>query len=128
MLYLYVGVGGAVGSLLRYALSFLHLPSVHFFPFGTLLVNLIGSFFLGWFSVKILPKESIIREVKAAITSGLIGSFTTFSTLTMESIQLIENGHNLALVIYLIFSVIGGLSLAALGLNLAHRQTEARVT
>jgi fluoride exporter len=127
MIYLYVGVGGAMGSLLRYGLSFLHLPSVHDFPLGTLIANLLGSFFLGWCVVRILPKESISQEAKAGITSGMIGSFTTFSTLSIESIQLLEAGRYLVLLIYLVITVIGGLSLVSMGMRLDKKQVETRL-
>jgi fluoride exporter len=118
MVYLYVGVGGAIGSILRYFLSFLSFPSIHNFPIGTLVVNLLGSFLLGWFVMRVLPNESISIEVKTGISTGIIGSFTTFSTLSVEVIHLYQSSLYLELVVYLSVSVIGGLILAAVGMSI----------
>jgi fluoride exporter len=115
MVYLFVGIGGIIGSLLRYLLSQITFPLMSDFPLGTLLVNLLGAFILGWFAGKILPIITISTHIKTGISTGIIGSFTTFSTLSVEVVQLINNSEWSAVVIYIMISLIGGLSLTALG-------------
>jgi fluoride exporter len=118
MVYLYVGIGGAIGSILRYLVSYLSLPTLDYFPVGTLFVNLLGAFVLGWFVTRVFPLASISNEIKTAISTGIIGSFTTFSTLSVEVIQFIQSGQYLLLFFYLSLSVIGGLILTAIGYSL----------
>jgi fluoride exporter len=118
MVYLYVGIGGAIGSILRYLVSYLSLPTLDYFPVGTLFVNLLGAFVLGWFVTRVFPLASISNEIKTAISTGIIGSFTTFSTLSVEVIQFIQSGQYLWLFFYLSLSVIGGLILTAIGYSL----------
>jgi fluoride exporter len=118
MVYLYVGIGGAIGSILRYLVSYLSLPTLDYFPIGTLFVNLLGAFVLGWFVTRVFPLTSISNEVKTAISTGIIGSFTTFSTFSVEVMQFIHSGQYLWLFFYLSLSVIGGLTLTAIGYSI----------
>lgn len=118
MIYLYVGIGGAIGSILRYFVSFLTFPNLYHFPIGTLLANLLGAFVLGWFVARVSPLQLISKEVKAGISTGMIGSFTTFSTLSVEVIQLVHESLYLWLFLYLSISVIGGLTLTAIGFSI----------
>ncbi|MBN1494080.1 MAG: fluoride efflux transporter CrcB [Candidatus Omnitrophica bacterium] len=89
----YIAFGGAAGSLLRYWASGLaHRIGGSSFPWGTLSVNLIGSFLIGFlwgmFESVIVP-----RNTRILIFIGLLGSFTTFSTFTLESFNLIRDGE-----------------------------------
>lgn len=118
MVYLYVGIGGAIGSILRYFVSFLTFPTLYHFPIGTLFVNLLGAFVLGWFVARVSPLQLISKEVKAGISTGMIGSFTTFSTLSVEVIQLVHESLYLWLFLYLSISVVGGLTLTAIGFSI----------
>ncbi|MFE8699508.1 fluoride efflux transporter CrcB [Cytobacillus sp. FJAT-54145] len=121
--YFWIGIGGVVGSLLRYGVSILTLELLNRgFPYGTLIVNLIGSFLLGWFTTNILQKNKISRHFSLAIGTGLIGSFTTFSTLSNEVLTLIQNGLITEMVIYILVSLIGGLFLAFIGLSLGNHK------
>jgi fluoride exporter len=123
MVYLYVGIGGTIGSVLRYFVSCLSLPTFYHFPMGTLFVNLLGAFVLGWFVARVAPLQSISQEVKAGISTGIIGSFTTFSTLSVEVIQLIQDSFYLWLFLYLSISVVGGLILTAIGFSIGQGKT-----
>jgi fluoride exporter len=123
MVYLYVGIGGAIGSTLRYLVSCLSLPTFHHFPMGTLFVNLLGAFVLGWFVARVAPLQSIKKEVKLGISTGMIGSFTTFSTLSVEVIQLIHDSLYLWIFLYLSISVVGGLILTAIGFSIGQGKT-----
>lgn len=120
--YFLVGIGGAVGSILRYLFS---LVTLHMFrgefPIGTILVNLLGAFFLGWFTNGLLSKRLDPKWV-TAITTGVIGSFTTLSTLSVDLVTLLTNGKFISAFLYLMVSIIGGLGLAYLGLRLGTKQ------
>jgi fluoride exporter len=122
MVYLYVGIGGAIGSILRYLVSYLSLPTLDYFPIGTLFVNLLGAFVLGWFVTRVFPLTTISNEVKTAISTGIIGSFTTFSTFSVEIMQFIRSGQYLWLFFYLSLNVIGGLTLTAIGYSIGQRK------
>ncbi|MDZ5474498.1 fluoride efflux transporter CrcB [Bacillus sp. 31A1R] len=116
-IYLLVGLGGAIGSVLRYLLfllTFHHAETS--FPYGTLIANLVGAFFLGWFTKNFISTNKIKPEFASAIGTGLIGSFTTFSTLSNETIALFQNHHYISAFIYLFLSIFGGLFLAYIGL------------
>lgn len=121
MVYLYVGVGGAIGSFFRYVLSQISFPVWNHFPIGTLLVNLIGTFLLGWLTARIMPSEKMSHAMKTGISTGIIGSFTTFSTLSVESVQLINQSHFAELGVYLSFSLVGGIILSAYGYYIGQR-------
>jgi len=122
MIYVYVGLGGAIGSLLRFLVSQISLPHWNLFPFGTLIVNLLGSFLLGWFAARIMPLHTISHKVKVAFSTGVLGSFTTFSTLSVESVQLFEESHFGLLFVYLFLSIVGGMIVTVSGYSLGTRK------
>ncbi|MGG0719380.1 CrcB family protein [Robertmurraya massiliosenegalensis] len=123
--YLYVGIGGAVGSMLRYLVS---LITLHFFgngfPFGTVAVNLLGAFLLGWFTTHILYQTN--PPLAAAIGTGMIGSFTTLSTLSVDVLFLVENQDFVSVFLYVMISVFGGFLLALAGLNLGKKKVKSQ--
>ncbi|MBS4221824.1 fluoride efflux transporter CrcB [Lederbergia citrea] len=111
-----VGLGGVVGSLLRYFISTLSFgASDQLFPFHTLLVNLIGSYFLGILTGLNKRIPYIPTYISAAIGTGLIGSFTTFSTFSTEVVKLLQDHYYFMAFSYIIISFLGGLVLAAFG-------------
>lgn len=105
-----------IGSILRYLIS---IAGAHFlsggFPFGTLFANLAGSLFLGWFTSKIIGQHRINSLLATSIGTGIVGSFTTFSTFSLESLTLFEAGRTGEAIFYIMFSSIGGLVLAGTG-------------
>jgi fluoride exporter len=125
MVYLYVGLGGMIGSVLRYLIATIPFPSLGNFPIGTLTVNLIGSFTLALLTGAILCKQPLSPEIKTGITTGVIGSFTTFSTVSLEVYQLFQEGLYVSLGMYLFLSLAGGLTLAAIGFNLGTTNRES---
>jgi len=115
--YVWIGIAGIAGTGLRHVLGVWAralFPQTSF-PVGTLAVNLIGCFVLGWFAQLVLAKSRISHQVRLAISTGLIGSFTTFSTFSVETVQLIQGGMLGAGIAYAGVSLIGGLLLVWLG-------------
>lgn len=119
MVYLFIGVGGIAGSLLRY---FISIMTIHIwnqaFPIATLMINLTGSFLIGWCSSFFYRYKKVPGYIKSAITTGFIGSYTTFSTFCLETIHLIESRDYLIGFIYVFISLLGGLLFVNLGTKL----------
>lgn len=114
---LYVGLGGFIGSILRYLvfLSSNHLLGSNL-PYSTIIVNIIGSFFIGFlyqfFNNHIFFSES----TKLLLTVGLLGGFTTFSTFSIDAFILYQNYGKFFAVSYIILSVVLSLSALLLGM------------
>lgn len=86
--------GGAAGALARfYASAGVYRVLGRDFPWGTLAVNLVGSFFMGLLFVLFLERLATGPEVRSAVLVGFLGAFTTFSTFSMETLTLIEQGY-----------------------------------
>ena len=117
MIWWYVALGSAVGGVARFALSVLVQqragPS---FPVGTLVVNISGSFVLGLVLCYALGTQSITPEVRALLTTGFCGGYTTFSTFTYDTMLLLEDGQTSRAGLYVLLSV--GLSLAGAWLGI----------
>lgn len=122
MSYVTIGIGGIIGSLLRYFLSAASssLWGVGF-PIGTLLANLLGAFALGWLTNNVGISRKLPPHIVSGIGTGIIGSFTTFSTFSLETLQLIEHNRLFLALIYVSASFIGGLFLAWLGSFIAKK-------
>jgi CrcB protein len=88
-----IAAGGAVGSVLRFGMStWVHYFVGRSFPYGTLIVNVIGSLAMGTLYVLFLERLSSDPIVRAGVLVGLLGGFTTFSTFSMETVALMEQG------------------------------------
>ncbi|MBW9055783.1 fluoride efflux transporter CrcB [Rhizobium mesosinicum] len=109
---LLVAVGGAIGSLLRYyvGLGSLRLMGPGF-PWGTLIVNVVGSFIIGVFAEMIMRRFNASAELRLLLITGFLGGFTTFSAFSLDTILLFERGEIFAGGIYIAASV--GLSMLA---------------
>lgn len=110
--YVYLVLFGMLGAMARYAVELLiHTGS---FPLATLIINLTGCFLLA-FVVRFLSwMPWLSSQVITLMGTGFVGSFTTFSTFTLESVQLIQS-HPLIAMAYILSSIIGGLLAAILG-------------
>ena len=115
--FLLVGLGGAIGSMVRYAAYV--FVGAKTFPFATLTVNIIGSFIIGLVLAVSLKDESFLNNWKLFLATGICGGFTTFSAFSAENVVLLQNEkYGLALV-YILLSIIAGIVAAWLGFNLA---------
>ncbi len=111
---------GSIGTLARYALGgVIQYRYGSSFPAGTIGVNLLGCFFLGAVSEFALQHLSIPPDWRIGITVGFFGAFTTFSTFSLESARMLEDGDWLKGATYIGISVVGGCLLAAAGMHLA---------
>ena len=90
MLSLYIGIGGFFGAIARYLLSKTVGAWFGAFPFGTLLVNVSGSFALGLILYGVAYGKSMSPELRGFWTIGFIGAFTTMSTFAYETVRLLE--------------------------------------
>ena len=102
--FLWVGLGGAIGSIFRYTLSLLPIKSS--FPILTLITNLLGAFIIG-VVVGLFEKQCLSSQIHLFLKTGLCGGFTTFSTFSLETLTLLENGMIFMAIIYALISVVG---------------------
>ena len=113
---LLVGIGGFIGSIARYFVSKLNL-SWHFLsiPMGTLSVNIIGSFIIGFIVGVSAKSELITPGLRLFLMVGICGGFTTFSSFTLENMTLMQNGQFLSVLIYTGLSIFFGFLAVYLG-------------
>lgn len=102
--FLWVGLGGAIGSIFRYTLSLLPIKSS--FPVLTLITNLLGAFIIG-VVVGLFEKQYLSSQIHLFLKTGLCGGFTTFSTFSLETLTLLENDMIFIAIIYALISVVG---------------------
>lgn len=116
MVYFLVGIAGIIGASLRYlmGLPFSH-TLLHGFPLATFLTNMIGCFVLGWFTTFLPRFKFLPPQLITALGTGLVGSFTTFSTFSVETVRLIQDSKWGIAFLYILFSLCGGLLLAWVG-------------
>ncbi len=118
MLYLVVFLGAGLGGAFRLALNEVaaRLLGIEF-PFGTLIVNVLGAFAMGLLTEYFAFRGGMPQEVRLFLTTGVLGGFTTFSTFALESVTLWERGQWMPAIAYVALSVF--LSIAALVAGLA---------
>jgi CrcB protein len=113
---------GSAGTLARYALQGLvQYRTETSFPTGTLTVNLLGCFLLGGIGQFALQRLIIPPDWRIAITIGFFGAFTTFSSFSWETVQMLQDGEWTRAILYVSVSVVGGLLLALAGIRIAER-------
>ena len=117
-----IATGGAVGALVRYWTSTaVHSRLGMAFPYGTLVVNVIGSLLMGFLYVWLLERVAEGPALRAFLLVGLLGAFTTFSTFSLETLNLVESGQTAKALANILISVTLCISAAGLGV-LAARQ------
>jgi len=121
-----VMLGSAVGGGARFLLgSFVQARSGTAFPLGTMLINITGSLILG-FIFRYAAGGSMSPEVRALLTTGFCGGYTTFSTFSWETVRLIEDGDYYRAAWYIGLSVALSLAGAFVGIGLAREALELR--
>lgn len=108
-----IGLGGAAGALARYGVDQVTIRRIGAvpaaFPWGTLLINVSGSFMLGVLFVLLVEPANGPPWLRAALTSGFLGAFTTFSTFSVQTVQLAEAGRGVLAIGYVLASVVAGI-------------------
>ena len=102
-----IAIGGAIGSVLRYLIQ---MQCIDWFgtkfPYGTMIINVIGSLAIGFLSVALLERFFVSTELRFAILVGLLGGFTTFSTFSLETLTLFEQGNVIIAASNIVLSVL----------------------
>ena len=113
-----VAAGGMVGATARWSISIAWPVSLDEFPTTTLAINLLGSFLLGLVVAGLLERRPPAPVTHTFLGTGLLGAFTTFSTLTVEAVVLVDAGQVWRAGVYLAVSLVAGVAVAASGLAL----------
>lgn len=113
-------LGGALGAAGRFAVSnMVYHYTGRGFPYGTLTVNVVGSLLMGFLVVWFAEKWQVDPLIKSAVLVGFLGAFTTFSTFSLETWQLINYGQYMRAVINMVVSVVICLLAVLAGMQLA---------
>ena len=112
-----IAAGGAAGTLARFGISAWMAPVTIRFPFATLFINVVGSFLIGWLSGEWSPVKDL--TMRAALTIGFCGGFTTFSTFSIETVRMLHVGDGRRAAAYVLVSVVLSVGAAALGVAAA---------
>ena len=122
MLYVAVAIAGGVGALLRFFMvRFVNTELGGSFPYGTLTVNVLGSFAMGFLTWMFLHKWSVDVVLRNAILVGLLGGFTTFSSFSVDALYLLEQQAWLKACLYMLASVLCCVAMCFAGMALARQ-------
>lgn len=117
-----IACGGAIGALLRYwAANAVNTRMGTGFPFGTLTVNVLGSLVIGFLYIWLLDRMSSGPALRAFLMIGLLGAFTTFSTFSIETLNLLESGQLARALLNVLVSVTVCVAAAGLGVLTARQ-------
>jgi CrcB protein len=119
MLYWLVGLGGVIGALLRYAVSEMSI----FLPINDIAIsvfvsNMIGSFLLAWLFARVVAGGRTSERIRVALGTGVLGSFTTFSALSLDTFAMLDRGQWLEAFMYVTLNIFMSLLAAWLGWRL----------
>lgn len=117
---LLVGFAGAIGAISRVGIGKLFAGASDF-PMATLTANLLGTFILCFLSAGVIQRVTADQQLQSAVTTGFLGSFTTFSAFSMETVSLIQNGQMMHAALYFTVSVVGGLTVGLYGFRIGSR-------
>ncbi len=114
-------VGGAVGALARVILQDVVVRDPHHWPWSTFSVNIIGAFLVGYFTTRLLERLPLSSYQRPMLGTGFCGGLTTFSTVQVETLKMIEHGHWGLAAGYTAASIVLGLLAAHLASGLVRR-------
>ena len=115
-----VAVGGALGALGRYFMSsYITKLLGSGFPYGIFAANLLGCFLMGIAATLIAGKLAVSPEMRALLTVGFLGAFTTFSTYALDIVTLYDRGQLMSVVVYALGSMILGVTALLAGMMIA---------
>ena len=113
---LYVAIGGAIGSVARYQLdAWVQARNGSRFPWGTFVVNVLGSFLLAVLMFAALRTDAVSPTVRVALSAGVLGVFTTYSTFNYETLRLAQGGAWSMCILNVVATVVGCFLAGALG-------------
>lgn len=112
-----VMIGGALGTLARYLISVLALPISGNLPWGTILINIVGSFVIGFFGTLTLAsgRFPMSEPMRLFVMVGVCGGFTTFSSFSLQTLDLLRSGETLRAAINIVASVVLCVTAVAVG-------------
>lgn len=120
----WIGIAGGLGSITRYLTSGLALRFFGMaYPYGTLSVNVLGSFLMGLIVEFSLASSSISPTLRLVLTTGFLGGFTTYSSFNQETIQQIQSGDYQKAFLYIMMTLVFCLAAGYLGWGLARKIT-----
>ncbi len=105
---LLVGLGGFIGAVLRYLISLIPIKNTESFPINTFIINIVGAFAIGCIAFAVSKNENIDPKLLLFLKVGICGGFTTFSTFSLETVELIKGGSVVTAIIYVIASIVIG--------------------
>ena len=116
--YLWVALGSALGGVLRYAVTKWTLPYSETLPWGTVLINVVGCFIIGFFGTYTLAagRHAVAENIRLFVMVGICGGFTTFSSFTLQTFDLLRNGNWVRALANVLFSVV----FCLVGVGLGH--------
>jgi CrcB protein len=116
---LLIGLGGGIGSIMRYLTSMLVAKQVSsVFPWATFVVNIIGCLVAG-IILGVLERQQVLNsDLKFLLITGFCGGYTTFSAFSVENIQLLQSGHSLIALLYISISILLGVMAVWVGMTL----------
>lgn len=123
---LLVGLGGAVGSILRYVIGVLAAPWSASFPYGTLAVNLLGALAIGLVNQLAVGHALLSETTRVLLTAGFLGGFTTYSAFAYETVRLAQTGAWMQAGLNATLTTAGCFLLTAVGMALGRMLLEGR--
>lgn len=122
--FVWVALGGAIGSVLRYGVN-LAAPRLlgNNFPWATLTVNVLGSFAMGFLAVFLVEKYADQANMRLFLTTGVLGGFTTFSAFSLDVFGLMQRGESSLALVYALASVALSIIAVFVGFMLARTLT-----